>query len=258
VVRLLAFIPLVAVVAVLVVILCQWAAEWIHHAGIGAARYAALGPGGGKATLGRIVLWIAAYIIGWGYSRSLEPDSFVEHIFSFSLGAGVVEKLIKGFAGLFFFFFVLRGYSQDKYGCETKSVPRTALAFTLAGLSFGAGEAIFYFQVYSSLGSEPSIYILRAVWCVLLHGTWSFLTGVLFGVVDSPGGPPQSDAVAWAMLVGSLLPAVLLHGIYDACCVHSVTAMWVTGGLCLGAGLLGMLLFRVLSKTRLQQARHAV
>src|SRR5262249_44155693 len=113
--------------------------------------------------------------------------------------------------------------------------------------------AVFYFQVYSGMGSESSVFLLRAVWCVLLHGTWSFLTGVLFGLVESLVAPSKSDAACFAIFVACCIPAILLHGIYDACCLHLEMATWLLGGLCLSVGLLGVSLLLRGTTFRLKQ-----
>ncbi len=233
--RVMAFIPLVALVSLLAVLLSQWAAEWIYHEGVRIARYA-LYVGG----VGMKALWILAYLVGWGYSRSLQPAAFEEHLLSFTLGVGLLEELVKGCAGLFF-----AGVLFGEHGRWERSARQLALAFMAAGLSFGAGEAIFYFQAYSGMNSEPSFYLLRAVWCVLLHGSWSFLTAMLlYALRFDPDGGTDSETDSVAKFVGGCLPAALLHGFYDACCMHSVAALWVVGGLCLGIVLLGLVLLR--------------
>jgi hypothetical protein len=80
-IRILALIPLVALGSLLAVILVQWAAEWLYHEGLQKPhRLLILGRRGKD-----IFLLVVTFLVGWGYSRSLQPDSFVEHVFSFTL-----------------------------------------------------------------------------------------------------------------------------------------------------------------------------
>ncbi|MFO0965425.1 MAG: PrsW family glutamic-type intramembrane protease [Gemmataceae bacterium] len=237
--RILAVIPFVALASVLLVLLTQWLAQCIrylvHQSPMNAVRSVGYGPG--LQAVGRILFLIVAYIISWGYSRSLEPDSFAQHVLSFTVGTGVVEELVKGAAGLMFISALRDG--------DPKEAPRRLIlvAFTAAGFSFGAGEALFYFQAYAGLGSEPGIYLLRGTWCVLLHGAWSFLTGLLFLVVAYL--PHRiHGGVAAALFIACCLPAAILHGLYDAACLHSPTAMWTVGAVSIGACLSGLLLLR--------------
>jgi hypothetical protein len=248
-IRLLVFIPLIAVVSILAVIVFQSVAEHVYLDGLRHPHLATFAGRNVKQVIGRVIFYVLAYIIGWGYSKSLEPCSFLEHLCSFTLGIGVLEELVKALAGVFFFSVVLKHHDH--------SVRRMALGFTLAGLSFGAGEAAFYFQVYSGMDSELSTYLVRATWCVLLHGTWSLLPVLVLGVCDSMVGlDEQSDAVCSAVLVGSFLPSVLLHGIYDACCLHSEAAMWEVGGLCLVVGFLGVGFIRALPDPSIERLQH--
>jgi RsiW-degrading membrane proteinase PrsW (M82 family) len=239
-IRLLAYIPLFALVSVLAVILFQWAAQWIHQLiysrPLVAAQTVAAGRGE-RDVIFRIAVLILAFLVGWGYSRSLQPDSFGEHIFSFTLGTGVLEEAVKAVVGMIIFAVALDEFSRGE-----KVARRPALAFILAGLSFGAGEAIFYFQAYSGMDLGPSYYVLRAVWCVLLHASWAFLTAVLLYVCVLRIGDFSRDLELAAKAFLCILPAALLHGIYDACCMHSATAMWVVGGLCLAVSLFALLL----------------
>lgn len=235
----LAVIPFVALVSVLLVLFLQWGAEWLRYLiedkPMLAARSAAHGPG--KQVIGRFLLLIAGYIIGWGYSRSLEPDTFAQHFLSYTVGAGLVEEVVKGAAGLIFI--------SALRNVDPREAPRRLIlvGFTAAGLSFGAGEALFYFQAYAGLGSEAGIYLLRGSWCVLLHGAWSCFAGLLFlSVRHLLVG--VNDGGAAAIFIACCLPAAILHGLYDAACLHSSTGMWTLGALSIGPCLGGLLLLR--------------
>lgn len=235
------FIPFVGLGAVLLVLISQWGAEWIRtEEGLRAARSTAFT--GGQQLLGRMIFFSLAYLVGWGYSRSFQPDTLEEHILSSTVGAGVLEELVKACIGVLFGAYLFNPYS----GWE-KSARRLALAFTAAGISFGAGEALFYFQVYSSTEASPVAYMLRAVWCVLLHGAWSLLTALFlyaFRFRMSPGAPRSWFGAKTALFIACCLPAALLHGIYVACCLHTVAGAVVAGGLCLSAGLCVLLFLR--------------
>src|SRR5262249_42017239 len=115
----LAVIPFVALASVLLVLLSQWGAQCvrdtIHAMPLRTARAAAHGPG--KQAIGRFLLLVVAYFIGWGYSRSLEPDSFAEHVLSFTVGTGVVEEVVKCVAGIFFCFALIGDDSREPHRC---------------------------------------------------------------------------------------------------------------------------------------------
>src|SRR5262245_18856364 len=102
--RILILIPCVALASILLVLLTQWAAVGLRDVlteDLGMGLRAA-GFGSPLQILGRFIFLIVAYIIGWGYSQSLEDVAFDQHILSFTVGTGVVEEVVKGVAGLLF------------------------------------------------------------------------------------------------------------------------------------------------------------
>ena len=123
---------------------------------------------------------------------------------------------------------------------------RIGVAFLVGGLSYGAGEAIFYFHVYAGASVPTWIYLMRAVWCVCLHGTWACLTGIVatiagllfekwWGLRDylaaSIEGGQLSLICEIPVYILFCRPAVILHGLYDAACIHDEATAYVVGGI---------------------------
>ncbi len=122
-------------------------------------------------------------VIGWGYSESVAPRPFGGHMLSFMAGVALPEEMVKGLVGLGAFGLLFGATKSSRESLEKSNTPRLlaciGVAFLVGGLSYGAGEAIFYFQVYAGSGAPTWIYLTRAVWCVCLHGAWASLTGIV-------------------------------------------------------------------------------
>jgi hypothetical protein len=196
-----------------------------------------------------------ALILGMGYAESLAPRSFGEHIFSFVAGVGLLEELVKGLLGMLLACLVILGGSEPRPDARKPWLLAYAgVAFLAAGMTYGAGEAIYYFQVYAGEGAPWWAYLVRAVWCVCLHGAWGAFTGVLAGLAGiayhgmekepAPPSPAPWDRIGEAQLDARLalgagimlcLPAAILHGLYDAACLHDNTIALMLGGVSLAA-----------------------
>jgi hypothetical protein len=75
------------------------------------------------------------------------------------------------------------------------------------------------------------IYLIRAIWCVTLHVSWTVIVGRL--IIDSLKETPTPEEFLTSKVFDVLLlilPAAALHGIYDAFCVHDN----LIGGLIVG------------------------
>ncbi len=231
-------IPLLTFGSVLAVLLLQLVAEEMHHNILQAARPVMHG-GGGRNLIGKFIFLILAYIVGWGYSQSLQDVTFGEHVLSFTVGVGILEELVKAFVAL--------GLCHCLWGdgFQIKKNPgRLAFAFAITGLCFGVGEAIHYFQVYAAAGADWSYYLLRGSWCVLLQASWSCLVAVGLTILRFDLGSDYRRRVDPWVNGGKFLlactPSVLLHGIYDACALHETGGMWLLGLCCVGLFVLGV------------------
>jgi hypothetical protein len=243
-----AAIPVLALGGVAAVLLLQWAAQWLHAGGGVPGRYSA------AVTARAWSIWILegiGWIIGWGYAESLADRPFGDHILSFTIGVALVEELVKGLLGCGAIGLLLFANNPSKRDpldvSRTRFLALVCVGFLVGGLSYGAGEAIFYFQVYAGIGAPIWAYLMRSVWCVCLHGAWAVLTGMAVALVlfpfytgtwepsDSAGERPNDHAAQAMFLFGLLVymclcaPAVVLHGLYDAACIHDDTAAWLVG-----------------------------
>ena len=170
---------------------------------------------------------ILLFIVGAGYVFSALELSFFSHFIAFSLGVGLVEEFTKAVASVAIFYGVFR---QLPVGDAQGHRKRVMAAFGLAGLGFGAGEALHYFGIYNDMGSGIESYALRAVWCVALHCCWTMITGAIIAswlpaVWDNSVGLRKASGV----ILASCVPSLILHGFYDAACIHGSGLYLVTG-----------------------------
>jgi RsiW-degrading membrane proteinase PrsW (M82 family) len=170
---------------------------------------------------------ILLFVIGAGYVFTALELSFSSHFVALSAGVGLVEEFTKAIAGVVIFYWVIRRLPNGDAQGHKK---RVMAAFGLAGLGFGAGEALHYFGVYNDIGSGISCYAIRAVWCVALHGCWAMISGAIVAswlpaVWDRSIGVRKASGV----ILASCIPSVILHGFYDAACIHESSLCWVTG-----------------------------
>lgn len=178
--------------------------------GAGIARY-------NKRVLAILVITL---LVGGAYAFSMVEASLLTHMASCIIGIGFLEEAAKCAAALIVF--------SSLY--ENKGVRYSLSPFVIAGLGFGGGEALLYFGAYNLMESGVMIYLVRAWWCVPLHAAWAIIVGeriirVFQGVPDL--GTLKGDDY-WKLL-GCLLPAIILHGIYDALCFHTNPLSWAVG-----------------------------
>ncbi|QDU59568.1 hypothetical protein Pan216_03980 [Planctomycetes bacterium Pan216] len=243
-------------------------------------------------------VFVLLLVVGAGYAFTALDMSFLGHFAAFSAGVGLVEEFSKAIAGLAILYLIVpKGSNLTQKEFEW----RVLGSFGIAGLGFGFGEALHYFEIYSQWGCGIDMYALRAIWCVTLHGAWTLIVGQLLlmfypdlpkncaeveevfansapqtanevgkqedeevdkrdGEVSStcprcgwsyawdgqhcghckPGsikvneasGPTGAEKVSgWAfMILLACLPSLLLHALYNTCCLHESDFMWVVGG----------------------------
>jgi hypothetical protein len=150
-----------------------------------------------------------------------------------SCGVGLPEELAKAAVGLLILYAFF-----DTQSLSPANFRRLVLAaFAVAGLGFGAGEAIKYFGVYAHNNLDLFHYLVRATWCVMLHGAWTLLIGVILVYIlplpqELSALKDKAEEVFFGLLCASI-PVAVVHGLYDACCVHDGVATWLVGGVSL-------------------------
>lgn len=169
-----------------------------------------------------LVLFVALVLIGGGYAFTAVPMPLWGHAIAFTVGVGCTEEISKLFAAI-----VLLSPSLALF-----SHRRSLLPFVVAGLAFGVGEAIFYFEDYAAASCELPIYLIRASWCVLLHVAWTTIIGK--AVLAKFGEVPELQSLRWKsgfQLLTIMLPVAALHGCYDAFLVHDLPLVSLVLGL---------------------------
>jgi len=183
------------------------------------------------------------FVVGGGYAFSDVEAPLLAHIASCTAGIGVLEEAAKSAAALMVFALFYR----------SKGGQPSLIPFVIAGLAFGAGEAIHYFAAYNLSGSSFIIYIGRAWWCVPLHAAWAIIAGER--IMRSFNGIPSFDSFAgsdyWPAL-RCLLPSIVLHGVYNAFCLHGIPLSWLVG---IGSIIWGG---RILAKSKNLFAEHVL
>lgn len=206
---------------------------------------------------GAVVALIALLflVIGAGYAFTAIDLSGFWHFLAYSAGVGLPEETAKGLAGMMIVLWVARSWGRlDQKISGRKHCALFVGCFAIAGLGFGTGEALKYFGFYARQDSGLVWYVVRALWCIPLHGVWSMVTGLivylalegrsyaqLSGVAE--GASPDTltkitDCLARFGLIVLMasIPAALLHGLYDAAAWHDSILMWFLGLACLWGG----------------------
>jgi hypothetical protein len=169
-----------------------------------------------------LVLVAALFLVGGGYALTAIPMPLWAHLIAFTVGVGCTEELCKFLAATLLLTPSLALFRHR----------RSLLPFVVAGLAFGVGEALFYFQDYSAASCEPAIYLVRASWCVLLHVAWTAIIGK--SVLAEFGEVPELMDLRWKSgfrLLLLVLPVAALHGCYDALLVHDIPFLALIVGL---------------------------
>lgn len=186
-----------------------------------------------KATKNRagqvaIVAGAILLVVGAGYAFTLLELGFWGSFATMSAGIALPEELTKAAAGLLILYMMF----ETKSLSEVQFRRAVLAAFGIAGLGFGAGEALKYFGSYAQDGSGISWYIVRAVWCVTLHGAWTLIVGALLStsLPKDPNALENRMADTFFMLLLACIPTVIAHGLYNAYCQHDEVLPWVVGG----------------------------
>ena len=123
-------------------------------------------------------------LVGYGYASSEEDLSLGEHIHSYTVGVGLAEESAKLIVALLLFeVFILAGSSRLFRVERALRIPTFCgtrlIAFVLAGFGFGAIEPVLYFGSYAAASSGVGIYVLRSLFCVMLHTSWTLMVGAI-------------------------------------------------------------------------------
>jgi len=154
---------------------------------------------------GYILLVVAiVMLIGGGYAFTAMHDlGLIAHFFAFTFGVGLTAE----FGKLIAVAIILSP------GLGLLKNRTTLLPFLIAGLGFGLAEAFLYLGDYSMAEVNGIEHYLRGTWSVMLHTAWAAITGYM--VLSF-----QSKSPEW-YLGFVMIPAALLHGLYDALCAHN-------------------------------------
>lgn len=168
-----------------------------------------------------IVVLVTTILVGGGYAFSMVEASLPTHIIAFIVGVGFLEEAAKALAAILIYnlFFKNKSY-----------VKKPLSPFLIAGLGFGIGEGFHYFSTYNMYDLGLWIYLVRALWCVPLHASWTVVGG--YRIYKSFGGIPVFDNLKsddyWKLL-RCLMPVMILHGFYNGFSVHDNPLSWVVG-----------------------------
>jgi tetratricopeptide (TPR) repeat protein len=180
--------------------------------------------GHGKSELFAIGMVVVLFVIGGGYAFSGMDVSLPTHVLAFTLSVGPVEEMSKAAAGVALCMFMFSYRPRLDRGT-------ILMAFGIAGLGFGIGEAFHYYAQYKQEGDDLSAYLIRCFWCVPLHFSWTVIVG-------SRAAPKLSALLAneaskfrhyLGVLFVAAIPSIILHGLYDAFCTHGILLYWVVG-----------------------------
>ena len=93
------------------------------------------------------------------------------------------------------------------------------------GIGFGVSEGVIYSADFYNGIASADAYVVRFVSCVALHATWSAAVGIMM----YQGRAIFTLGLPWFMLllflVQVLLPAMVLHGLYDTCLKKEMNMM---------------------------------
>lgn len=185
----------------------------------------------GSFKKGKGLVFIAAVfaflmLIGGGYAFTAIQLPLWGHMIAFTVGVGITEELCKLLAVS-----VLLMPSLMIFRCRASLLP-----YVMAGLAFGVGESFIYFKSYSDAGLDVTMYLIRAIWCVTLHVSWTVIVGKT--IINSLKVTPTPEDFLTSKVFDVLLlilPAAALHGVYDAFCVHdSMPGAMIVGVISIG------------------------
>ena len=171
------------------------------------------------------VVMLLLLVIGFGYAYLDSSVGLLQTMGCASAGIGLPEELAKAYVGL-----LLVSWMGVKTVTHLPQFRREVLAaFGLAGLGFGALEAFKYFGEYAAAAVPPYVYLVRAAWCVPLHGAWSILVGVaLLRLVAQEKLKAGGENIVTPVVI-ACIPLAITHGVYDAFCTHDSSLLWAVG-----------------------------
>ena len=183
-----------------------------------------------KYGLAVIVVSVLLLVIGAGYAFTVLNLGFWESFLAMSVGVGLTEELSKAAAGLLVLYMIFDTKSLSEFQFR-----RVVLAaFGIAGLGFGAGEALKYFGMLAHYeGANAFDYGLRAVYCVTLHGAWTLIVGGMLAtsLPQDPKLLENKKIDTFYMLLLASIPTAIAHGLYNTLCFQENILALPWGGL---------------------------
>jgi len=151
-----------------------------------------------------VILFYLVKFIGFSYRCAADGGSgFLSSFFGFTLGVGLCEELCKALPVAFYL-------SSDQ---AKRSVRLACLVGLASGAGFGISEGISYSIEYYNGIQGIGIYLIRFLSCVSLHALWA--GGVAILMYRNQDHLEYSWEAAYSFVVFYLLPAMILHGLYN-------------------------------------------
>jgi len=172
-------------------------------------------------------LWRGVCLLGC--HEYVHSDDILTRIANNMLVLGPIEELGKVIAGLIFFI-----YLTKRLGACGRSM--FIVAFAVAGLGFGVGENISYFNNLNICQRPLGPYLYRVLVNVPFHTSTTIIAASLLwkrwkSMPHDPeyyashladGGIKSKTQILWA-----IIPSALLHGGYNVLCVNSILSLIV-------------------------------
>lgn len=152
-------------------------------------------------------LWQLGRLIDFSYQSALDPGaSFWRSFFGYTFGIGLCEEFVK----ILPVWFVL-----DRLDHFDR---RDALIVGIAsGIGFGVAEGNFYSEHFYNGNASIVTYSLRFVSCVALHAAFTGVATLLIERRRVRIFEHDNLLFVTVMVLVGCFPAMLLHGLYDAC-----------------------------------------
>jgi len=151
----------------------------------------------------------------------LGPDSLSGELIQTAIGAPVTEEILKGVAVAYIYLQHRREFDGWVDGIVYGA---------MVGLGFAYVEDILYLMDTATWGEWGALLVTRSIVFGAMHGFWSALTGIGFGLARYMKNPLQKISI----VSGGLVAAIAAHLIHNA----AVTLVEVTVGFSLLVALL--------------------
>jgi RsiW-degrading membrane proteinase PrsW (M82 family) len=148
--------------------------------------------------------------IAYSYHASSDSSGTIEfQVVAYVCGVGLCEELVKLLPVLW----LLRRRPQ-------LAIADSVLVGFVSGVGFGIAEGIHYSELYYNGRDSATIYVVRFLSLVAMHGVATATAGALAVRHDLPLTAQWSY---FGRLIWVISPVMLLHGLYDTFCDRGAT-----------------------------------